>query len=607
VLGLSPPLTLNLLSAAFILSGLGSLLQSLGLWKFGVRLPFVMLPGGAPIVLFLGIAAESGLQTATGAVILTAVFYFVVLPLFAQLLRFFPTVVIGTMIVIIGVNLIRFSALLVTGQPDTPEFGNAENILLGLAMIGFIIFFFRVLTGTLRQLAVLLGLVAGTVVAAAFGATDFSGVWEGSVVGVPEFLPYGAPHFDVLAALPLLIFSIASMAEATGQTVLNAEVVGKNIDARSDSSKTIRGDAIISLLGGFFGMSLMVTSGENIGIVRVTEVRSRFVTAVAGAILIVIGLFAPLLRLINVIPAPVVGGTALIVYAIITVLGIQMLRRVDFNDHANMVIVATALAIGLLPILVPGVYDRFPPDVRVLLGSGVAMGAFVAAGMNILFHHLWPGRRAVEPERAPRAEVTPVGPRMAIDEVNNLSREEFVEKFGTLFQDGRWIVEEVYDRRPFESIHDLRRAFQDVLFDAPPERQLELIRSYPDLGGMAHTDDAAEDLGLPPEEVDGLATVAVPGLGAESLRDQSAAGLDRLSPREFEDFQRLNQAYREKFGFPFIMAVRGNTKAQILANGRARLENSPAQERATALVEIAKIANFRLQDLVDSAHPAEVA
>ena len=142
--------------------------------------------------------------------------------------------------------------------------------------------------------------------------------------------------------------------------------------------------------------------------------------------------------------------------------------------------------------------------------------------------------------------------------------------------------------------------------DAPPERQLQLIRSYPDLGRMAQTGNAATDLGLPPEEVDGLATVTVSGLGAESIRDQSAAGLDRLSPKEYESFQRLNQAYREKFGFPLITAVRGDTKEAILSNGRARLENSPAQERMTALVEIVKIANFRLQDLVDGAPPAEV-
>jgi uric acid transporter len=398
------------------------------------------------------------------------------------------------------------------------------------------------------------------------------------------------------------LFSIASMAEATGQTVLNAEVVGKKIDARRESSRTIRGDAVISLIGGFFGTSLMVTSGENVGIVRVTGVRSRFVTAVAGVILILMGLLAPIGRLIYGIPPAVVGGTALIVFAIITVLGIQMLRRVDFNDHANMVIVATALAVGLLPIMVPGVYDQFPADTRVLLGSGVAMGAFVAAGMNILFHHL--GRRDV-PAEPPREAVTPVGRRMSIEEVNGLNRDEFVGRLGVLFQGPPWIAEQAFVQRPFRDLAELRRAFQDAIFDAPPERQLELIRSYPHLGRFTRRDARAAELGIAPAEVDGLATVS--GLGTESLRDQSFAGLDRLSPEEFEEFHRLTSAYEAKFGFPLIVAVRGTTKEAILASGWARLENPPTQERATALVEIAKIANFRLLDLVNEPTPAAIA
>jgi xanthine/uracil permease len=210
----------------------------------------------------------------------------------------------------------------------------------------------------------------------------------GPVLGVPSFLPFGTPHFDIVAAIPLMIFSIASMAEATGQTVVNAEIVGKEIDVKRSAGRTIRGDGLTSLVGGLFGTPLMVTSGENIGIVRVSGVRSRFVTLAAGLILIVIGVVAPIGRAISLIPAPVVGGTAVVVYSIVLGLGIQMLRKVDFHQQSNMVIAAVALAVGLLPILIPGFYDKFPGDIRILLGSGVAMGAFTAAFLNFVFHHL---------------------------------------------------------------------------------------------------------------------------------------------------------------------------------------------------------------------------
>lgn len=401
-LGLAPGLSEKLLAAAFVLSGIGTLVQSLGPWKLGVRLPFVMLPGGAAVVLFIAVAGQYGLQTAAGAVLITAVFALAVVPLFARLLRFFPTLVIGTMVVIIGVNLIAVAGQLITGRPGTPGFGNTRDLLLGAATIAFTVLLFRVLSGMFRQLAVMLGLVAGALLAWALG--DVHLATGGGLLHAPSLFPFGLPHFNILAAVPLMIFSIASMAEATGQTVLNAEIVGKDIELRRDVARTIRGDAVTSFLGGFFGTPVMVTSGENIGIVRVTGVRSRFVTATAGVILILLGIVAPIARLIDAVPAPVVGGTALVVYAIITVMGVQLLRKVDFADQSNVVIAATALAAGLLPILIPGVYNHVPADARILLGSGVAVGAFVAVALNIVFHHLHlpHRRRAVADSPAPQ-------------------------------------------------------------------------------------------------------------------------------------------------------------------------------------------------------------
>ncbi|MFG2875581.1 uracil-xanthine permease family protein [Streptomyces sp. NPDC048337] len=390
-LRLDPGLTVNLLSAAFVLSGVGSLIQSLGPWKFGPRLPFVMLPGGAPLILFLAIAEQHGLPTATGAVLLTAAFTFVVLPLFSRLLAFFPTLVIGTMIVIVGVNLVKVGAVLVTGRPGQPGFADPAKLGLGLATIGFTVAFYLLFSGILRQLAVMLGLLAGTALAALLGAVDLGRAADGGLLSVPHLLPFGSPQFNLLAALPLMLYSLASMAEATGQTVINAEAVGKEIDTRTAVPRTVRGDALTSLFGGFFGLPLLVTSGENIGIVRVTGVRSRFVTAAAGLVLIAIGFLAPVTRAISVIPSAVVGGTAMVVFAVITVLGVQMLGRSDLDKHTSTFICAVALALGLLPILVPGVYGGFPPNVRILLESGVAVGAFVAAVLNVLFHHVRPG------------------------------------------------------------------------------------------------------------------------------------------------------------------------------------------------------------------------
>ncbi len=386
-LNFPPALAMQLLSATFVICGLGTLLQSFGPGGIGARLPFIMLPGGAPIVLFILIAQQTDVQTAAGAVILTGVFYFLVLPVFRRCLRYFPAAVVGTMLLLVAINLAQVSGKLIAGQPGTPGFGAPMNLLLAFATIAFTVLFSRVLTGMLGQLAILLGLLGGALVAVGIGAfhSEHLSLWP--VLALPSALPFGMPKFDLIAAIPLMVFSIVSMVEATGQTIAIGDAVGKPIDEQRDVPRTIRGDALTSLLGGLFGTSLIITSGENIGIVRATGVRSRFVTAVSGGILVVFGLLAPVSSLIAAIPEAVVGGTGLIVFCIVGTMGIDMLRKVDLRDHANMYIVAVALAVGLLPILVPGIYASVPANIRILVGNGVAMGAITAALMNFLFFH----------------------------------------------------------------------------------------------------------------------------------------------------------------------------------------------------------------------------
>ncbi len=386
-LNFPPALAMQLLSATFVICGLGTLLQSFGPKGIGARLPFIMLPGGAPIVLFILIAQQTDVQTAAGAVILTGVFYFLVLPVFRRCLRYFPAAVVGTMLLLVAINLAQVSGKLIAGQPGTPGFGAPMNLLLAFATIAFTVLFSRVLTGMLGQLAILLGLLGGALVAVGIGAfhSEHLSLWP--VLALPSALPFGMPKFDLIAAIPLMVFSIVSMVEATGQTIAIGDAVGKPIDEQRDVPRTIRGDALTSLLGGLFGTSLIITSGENIGIVRATGVRSRFVTAVSGGILVVFGLLAPVASLIAAIPEAVVGGTGLIVFCIVGTMGIDMLRKVDLRDHANMYIVAVALAVGLLPILVPGIYASVPANIRILVGNGVAMGAITAALMNFLFFH----------------------------------------------------------------------------------------------------------------------------------------------------------------------------------------------------------------------------
>jgi OHCU decarboxylase len=177
--------------------------------------------------------------------------------------------------------------------------------------------------------------------------------------------------------------------------------------------------------------------------------------------------------------------------------------------------------------------------------------------------------------------------QIRLDQINEMSREEFVDTFGPLFQGPRWVIENAYDRRPFADTQALRRAIQEALFSASHEQQAELMSFYPALGSDA---------------------VGSGDEGAFSKTDQSTAGLTRLTDEDHSAFAELTRAYRDKFGFPLIVAVRdAGDRNQILEAGWTRMNNSAAQEHAAALIEMAKIANYRFDDLVAEANPIHAA
>ncbi len=168
--------------------------------------------------------------------------------------------------------------------------------------------------------------------------------------------------------------------------------------------------------------------------------------------------------------------------------------------------------------------------------------------------------------------------QMTLEEVNQLGRSEFVSRFGSVFESSPWVAEGAWRERPFGGLSELHEAFVRAMHAAPRERRMDLIRAHPDLAGKA----------------------AVAGeLTPESKGEQASAGLDRLTPQEYEAFTKMNADYRERFGFPMIVCVREHTRDSILQNAESRLENSREEEIEVALGEIAKIARLRLRDLVE--------
>jgi uric acid transporter len=316
---------------------------------------------------------------------------------------------------------------------------------------------------------------------------------------------------------------------------------------------------------------------ENVGLVRLTRIKSRYVVAAAGVFMILLGLIPKAGALVASIPPPVLGGAALAMFATVAVVGIQTLARVDFHDHRNVVIVGTSIGLAMFVTAEPDVAKAVPDWAQIIFGSGITLGSLCAIGLNLVFHHVGKGH-------GPAVAGTPGAGVIRLDQVNDMDREQFVNTFGKLVQGPTWVAERAYAQRPYKDTHDLRISFQEALFASDRGEQRDLLSFYPDLGS-----DAVE--GSEP-------------LGEESIKDQSSAGLTLLNDEDHDEFAQLTQAYRERFGFPLIVSVRDVEKRDtILRNGWERMQNSPTQEQAAAMIEVAKIANHRFDDLVADANP----
>ena len=572
-----------LINADLFTCGIASIIQTIGFWKIGVRLPLLQGVTFAAVSPMISIGLSQGggvpgLKAIFGAVIIAGIVTFVVAPFFANLIRLFPPVVTGTVITIIGVVLLSVAALDAGGGgasqfTEPPTFGALRNLALAGFTLVFILALYRFFKGFVATIAVLIGLVVGTIVGAIFGFADFSRVADAPWFGVTTPFHFGVPTFNAAAIIAMVIVMLITMVETTGDVFACADIVDKPVD-KSDVARALRADGLSTTLGGILNSFHYTCFAENVGLVRLTKVKSRYVVATAGIFMMIIGIFPKVGAAVAAIPPPVLGGASYALFGTVAVVGIQILRRVDFHDERNVIILAISLAMAITPTVYPTIFAEFPEGVRTIINSGITMGSITAILLNLIFN-VWGGNSNLVTKVLPTPQRDDV---YSIDQVNQMDREQFVAEFGGLFQGPPWIAEQAYDARPFEDVYALRRAFHDVLFQAPPDKQLELINSYPDIGSVFRGDRSPSVL---------------------SIKDQAFAGLDRLDTDEHHSLGDLTAAYRKKFGFPLIIAVRENTKETILRSGNARLDNSPSAEQATALVEIAKIANLRLLDIVE--------
>ena len=386
MIGLTGGQTALLVDASLLTSGLATLLQTLGLWRFGGRLPliqgcsFVML---SPLVL---IGQRYGLPTVFGSAIACGLFTILAAPLFGRLLRFFPPLVIGCVITIIGISLMPAAALWIGGgNPAVPGFGAPANLALGFATLVATLVVHCTTRDILRSFSILFGMIAGTLAALACGLCDFSAVGDAAWIGLATPFAFGPPRFAAVPVLVACLGMLVVMTETTGNVLLIDRLLGRGTTPLR-LADSLRADGLASMLGGCLNSFPYNAFSQNAGLMMLTGVARRSVLVAAGLILIGLGLFPKLGAIVAAIPRPVLGGAGILMFGMTLAAGIRQLREVDLDRDANMLVIAVSIGVGVLPMSLPRLFDAMPDALRLILDSGIFLGGLAAVLLNALLN-----------------------------------------------------------------------------------------------------------------------------------------------------------------------------------------------------------------------------
>ena len=377
-----------LIAIDLLACGVATLLQVWGNRYFGVGLPVMLgcaFQAVSPMIL---IGLNSGVSAIYGAVIASGIFVVLFSGLFGKLIRLFPPVVTGSVVTIIGLTLIPVAFRDLGGGQGAEDFGSGTNLLLGFGVLVFIILMTRFTTGFIRSIAVLVGLLAGTVAAGFMGEVNFAPIREASWFHVVKPFYFGTPTFEIVPILTMILVAIVSVAESTGVFMALGKILDKDLSSK-DLARGYRAEGLAIVIGGIFNSFPYTTYSQNVGLVQMTRVKTRDVIVVAGGLLVVIGFVPKIAALAQLVPGSVLGGAMVALFGMVVSSGIRIIgSQVDLNRHENLFIIACSVGMGLGVTVVPELFAGAPDWAQIMLGNGIIAGSFAAIFMNLLFNGL---------------------------------------------------------------------------------------------------------------------------------------------------------------------------------------------------------------------------
>ncbi|MCC3372713.1 nucleobase:cation symporter-2 family protein [Cohnella sp. REN36] len=372
-----------LIAADLFTCGIATLLQVMGTQYFGSGLPVILGCTFTAVSPIIAIALSSNLATAYGAIIISGIFVVLAAPLYGKLLKFFPTIVTGSVVTIIGLSLIPVAMNNVAGGQGSSDFGEPRNLLLALITLLIILLVNRLATGFVRAISVLIGLIVGTVIGYGMGIVHFSSVSEASWVSVAQPFYFGTPQISITAIATMIIVNIVSMVESTGVYLAVGRATGQQVEQKRIVSG-LRSEGLAIMLGGIFNAFPYTAFSQNVGLISITRVKTRNVIFAAGGIMVVLGLLPKLAALTTVIPNAVLGGAMIVMFGSVAASGISILSEVDLRKDRNLIIAACSIAVGLGSATLPQMFDQLPDFAKMLMQNGIVTGSLTAILMNLI-------------------------------------------------------------------------------------------------------------------------------------------------------------------------------------------------------------------------------
>lgn len=377
-----------LINADLFACGIATLIQTIGFGPFGIRLPIIMGVTAVSISPMLAIAAMPGvgLTGIYGSVLVGGLFGLCVAPLIKYVLRFFPAVVTGTIITMIGVVLMRVGVNWAGGGANAADFGAAGYLLIAALVLTVIVMVIKFATGFLQNMAVMIGIVVGYLATIALGWTDFSGIQNEPLLRVVLPLQFGLPEFYLVPCLTMCLVLTIVFIEATGMFLALGAMTGRKVEAE-DVKRGLRADALGTIIGAIFNTFPYVSYSQNIGLVGVTGVYSRWVCVTGGVIMLALGLVPKLAFIVASVPQCVLGGAGFIMFGMVAATGIKILSTVDYaGQRNNVLIVAISIGFGLIPIVAPTFFHIFPAELKPIFGDGIILTSIAAVSLNAFFN-----------------------------------------------------------------------------------------------------------------------------------------------------------------------------------------------------------------------------